>query len=52
MICLQALLSDPNMSEGCVVNEEAARLYLEDFKEFEEKARQRTLSHAIETGDV
>lgn len=37
LICLQALLSDPELEFG-VVNEEAKRLYVEDRGEFERRA--------------
>jgi len=47
LISLQALLSDPNLEEGCVLNEEAAKLYLENLRGVEERARQCTVSHAI-----
>ncbi|KAG9564307.1 ubiquitin-conjugating enzyme E2, partial [Aureobasidium melanogenum] len=46
LISLQAMLSDPNISGGCVLNEEAAKLYLEDHSVFKEKARQWTKSYA------
>lgn len=47
LISLQALLSDPNLAEGCVLNEQAAKMYLEDSKGFEERARQCTVSHTM-----
>jgi len=47
LISLQALLSDPNFHEGCVLNEEAAKMYVEDWKGFEERARQDTIAHAM-----
>jgi ubiquitin-conjugating enzyme E2 D/E len=50
LISLQALLSDPNLAEGCVLNEEAAKLYLDDPKGFQERARERTVSHAMSGG--
>lgn len=50
LISLQALLSDPNLAEGCVLNEEAAKLYLDDPKGFEERARGCTVSHAMSGG--
>lgn len=40
LISVQALLSDPNLEDGCIVNEEAASLYLRNAEEFERKARQ------------
>jgi ubiquitin-protein ligase len=46
LVSLQALLSQPNFEEGCVLNESAARLFLEDFTGFERKARQFALTHA------
>jgi ubiquitin-protein ligase len=39
LLSVQALLSDPNLLDGCIVNEEAASLYLKDIGEFERKAR-------------
>ena len=50
LISLQALLSDPNLEEGCVLNEEASKMYLEDSKGFEERVRQCTFSHAMSGG--
>lgn len=50
LISLQALLSDPNIAEGCAVNEEAAKMCLEDPEGFEERARQWTVSHAMTGG--
>lgn len=46
LVSLQALLSQPNLEEGCVLNESAARLFLEDTAGFEQKARQFALAHA------
>jgi ubiquitin-protein ligase len=40
LISVQALLSDPNLGDGCVLNEEAASLYLKDIEEFRTKAQQ------------
>lgn len=39
LISVQALLSDANLDEGCVVNEEAAGLYLRDGEEFRRRAK-------------
>jgi len=50
LISLQALLSDPNLAEGCVLNEEAAKMYLKDPGGFAERARQCTVSHAMTGG--
>lgn len=50
LISLQALLSDPNLEEGCVLNEGAAKMYLEDQKGFEEKVRELTMAHAMSSG--
>lgn len=50
LISLQALLSDPNLEEGCVLNEEAAKMYLEDRGGFEERARQYMVSQPISIG--
>lgn len=47
LISLQAMLSDPNLMEGCVINEEAAKLYAENRGEFEGKARQWTRSRVM-----
>ena len=47
LISLQAMLSDPNLHEGCVLNEEAAKMYSEDSKEFDERARHDTITHAM-----
>jgi ubiquitin-protein ligase len=40
LISVQAMLSDVNLEDGCVGNEEAARLWRKDVGEFEIKARQ------------
>lgn len=50
LISLQALLSHPNLAEGCAVNEEAAKMYLEDLEGFGEMARQCTVAHAMSGG--
>ena len=50
LISLQALLSDPNLEEGCVLNDEAAKMYLEDRGGFEERAREFTVAHAMSGG--
>lgn len=50
LISLQALLSDPNLEEGCVLNEEAAKMYLDDPKGFEERTRQCTVSNDMSGG--
>ncbi|KAG9532201.1 hypothetical protein KCU93_g1123, partial [Aureobasidium melanogenum] len=42
LISLQAMLSDPNPLESCILNEEAAALYLQDTAEFGKRARQWT----------
>jgi len=47
LISLQAHLSDPNLGKGCVLNEEAASMYLEDLEGFERKAREFTVAHAM-----
>ena len=39
LISVQALLSDANLADGCVVNEEAASLYLKDIDEFRRRVR-------------
>lgn len=39
LISVQALLSDANLADGCVVNEEAASLYLRNIEEFKRKVR-------------
>ncbi|THY01877.1 hypothetical protein D6D03_05450 [Aureobasidium pullulans] len=43
---LRAMFSHPNLEEGCVLNESAARLFLQDIAGFEHKARQFALAHA------
>jgi ubiquitin-protein ligase len=47
LISLQALLSDPNLEDGCVLNDEAAKMYQEDLDGFEERAREWTVAHAM-----
>jgi ubiquitin-protein ligase len=47
LISLQALLSDPNLEVGCVLNEEAAKIFLEDPDGFWERAREFTVAHAM-----
>ncbi|KAG9571353.1 hypothetical protein KCU71_g245, partial [Aureobasidium melanogenum] len=42
LISLQAMLSNPNPLESCILNEEAAALYLQDTAEFGKRARQWT----------
>ncbi|KAG9958081.1 hypothetical protein KCU61_g8605, partial [Aureobasidium melanogenum] len=42
LISLQAMLSDPNPLESCILNKEAATLYLQDTAEFKKRARQWT----------
>ncbi|KEQ94805.1 hypothetical protein AUEXF2481DRAFT_30165 [Aureobasidium subglaciale EXF-2481] len=39
LISLQVMLGEPNVEEGCVGNEEAARLWREDREGFMEKVR-------------
>jgi ubiquitin-protein ligase len=41
------LLSDPNVEEGCILNEEAASLYLRDKEGFGEKVRLWTMSRGV-----
>lgn len=40
LISLQATLSDPNPLESCILNDEAAALYLRDKEEFARRAGQ------------
>lgn len=40
LISLQAMLSDPNPLESCILNEEAAALYMRDTEEFKKRAGQ------------
>ncbi|CAD0100432.1 unnamed protein product [Aureobasidium mustum] len=40
LISLQAMLSDPNLLEGCILNEEAAALYLRNPEDFKKRAGQ------------
>ncbi|KAH0362627.1 hypothetical protein KCU65_g7918, partial [Aureobasidium melanogenum] len=47
LISLQAMLSDPNSLESCILNEEAAALYLQDPAEFSKKARLWTETLAV-----
>lgn len=47
LISVQAMLSDPNLVDGCILNEEAASLYVKDIDEFKRKASQLTLSSAV-----
>ena len=47
LISLQAMLSDPNPLADCILNHEAAILYLEDRKRFEETAHEWTASCAV-----
>jgi ubiquitin-conjugating enzyme E2 D/E len=47
LISVQAMLSDPNMVDGCILNEEAASLYAKDIDEFKKKASQLTTSYAV-----
>jgi ubiquitin-protein ligase len=49
LVSLQAMLSDPIAFNECVLNDEAAKLYSDDLRRFEEKARQWTVSHAMST---
>jgi ubiquitin-protein ligase len=50
LISLQALLSDPNLADGCVLNDDAAKMYLEDREGFDERARGSTVAHAMSGG--
>ena len=47
LISLQAMLSDPNPLEECILNIEAAMLFLEDTEKFKQKAHQWTTSYAV-----
>jgi ubiquitin-conjugating enzyme E2 D/E len=47
LISVQAMLSDPNLVDGCILNEEAASLYVKDIDEFKRKASQLTPSSAV-----
>lgn len=47
LISLQALLSDPNLLDGCVINEDAAKLSADDRGAYEVKAREWTKAHAV-----
>lgn len=46
LISLQVMLSDPNLLEGCILNEEAAALYLRNPEEFKKRAGQWTELHS------
>lgn len=50
LISLQAVLSDLNLAEGCVLNEEAVKIYLEDPDGFRKRARECTVAHSISFG--
>lgn len=52
LLSLQAILSDPNLLEGCVMNDEAAGLFLGDVEGFNERARQWTMAYAGSQPDV
>jgi ubiquitin-protein ligase len=47
LICVQALLGDPNVEEGCVVDEEAAGLWVRDREGFGEKVRLWMMSRGV-----
>ena len=47
LISVQALLSDPNLADGCILNEEAAMLYSRDIEEFKRKMCQRIVSNVV-----
>lgn len=47
LISLQAMLSDPNPLESCILNEEAAAVYLQDPEEFKKRARRWTETLAV-----
>jgi hypothetical protein len=49
LVSLQAMLADPIGFGECVLNDEAAKLRLEDLGRFEEKARRWTMAHAMST---
>lgn len=48
LISLQAMLSDPNLTEGFMLNNEAANLYAQDRKRFERKAEQSGIPFAAQ----
>jgi ubiquitin-protein ligase len=47
LISVQAMLSCPNLVDGCILNEEAASLYVRNIDEFKRKASQLTMSSAV-----
>ncbi|OTA39926.1 hypothetical protein BTJ68_00037 [Hortaea werneckii EXF-2000] len=47
LVCLQAMLSDARPVRGCVLNEEAAALFLEDVAKFETEASRWTAAYAV-----
>ncbi|GAB1742125.1 hypothetical protein NU219Hw_g7512t1 [Hortaea werneckii] len=47
LVSLQAMLSDTRPVRGCVLNEEAAALFLEDVAKFEIEASRWTAAHAV-----
>lgn len=48
LLSVQAMLSDPNLVEGCILNEEAAKSYMDDKGRFRERASQFTETHAVQ----
>ncbi|KAI4724536.1 hypothetical protein E4T49_07747 [Aureobasidium sp. EXF-10728] len=47
LLSIQAMLSDLNLLEGCILNEKAAALLLKDEQQFEKEAREWTVMHAV-----
>ncbi|CAD0096285.1 unnamed protein product [Aureobasidium vineae] len=47
LLSIQAMLSDPNLLEGCILNEKVAALLLKDKQRFEKEAREWTVMHAV-----
>ncbi|KAL1586093.1 hypothetical protein WHR41_04768 [Cladosporium halotolerans] len=52
LVCLQAMLAGPDLGEECVLNEEAARLCVEDAEGFGERARRHMMEHATPSAAV
>lgn len=48
LVCLQFVLSNPNPEKDCFLNQEAAKVFMEDEVAFKEKAWQWTMNHAVD----
>ncbi|CAD0108418.1 unnamed protein product [Aureobasidium uvarum] len=47
LLSIQAMLSDPILLQGCILDEEAAALFLQDKQKFDKGAREWTAMHAV-----